>query len=322
VVQITVQSKCLRISSRRLDTSGDPQLQAISQKNYDLCVQAANRITSIAVTFKERFYVRRAPVFLSYYVFTASIMHVTTRAFLVQSSIEVALTPIPVVNAYPDDPQARKGLTTCMDVLQRMSIAWPSAGRAWELLFGCKANILSSVNSLSTDVVRTQKRTADHFFDEEATVYQVELLPATQEERSESVHGQPQQQQQESSLVGSQNFYTIYDRWAGEDSLNGFTASLSTAVLPQQYSTGFLDRVAVQHSNIGTPTAVDVSSQQDMSVRRRGYPRYWSDFSALTQLGAPFSNSIEHVAQQHQQTHSQMQPISGQYSSPYGEQHI
>ncbi|KAH9974092.1 fungal-specific transcription factor domain-containing protein [Lactifluus volemus] len=258
----------------RLDTSGDPQLQAISQKNYDLCVQAANRITSIAVTFKERFYVRRAPVFLSYYVFTASIMHVTT------------------LNAYPDDPQARKGLTTCMDVLQRMSIAWPSAGRAWELLFGCKANILSSVNSLSTDVVRTQKRTADHFFDEEATVYQVELLPATQEERSESVHGQPQQQQQESSLVGSQNFYTIYDRWAGEDSLNGFTASLSTAVLPQQYSTGFLDRVAVQHSNISTPTAVDVSSQQDMSVRRRGYPRYWSDFSALTQLDATHIRTI------------------------------
>ena len=309
------------ISPRRLDTSGDPQLQAISQKNYDLCVQAANRITSIAVTFKERYYVRRAPVFLSYYVFTASIMHVTTRAFLVQPSIEVALTPIPVVNAYPDDPQARKGLTTCMDVLQRMSVAWPSAGRAWELLFGCKANLLSSVNSLSTDVVRTQKRTADHFFDEEATVYQVELLPATQEERSEAVHDQSQQQQ-ESSLVGSQNFYTIYDRWPGEDSLNGFPASLSTAVLPQQYSTGFFDRVAVQDSNISTPTAVDGSSQQDMSVRRRAYPRYWSDFSALSQLGAPFSNSIEHVAQQHQQTHSQMHPISGQYSSLYGERHI
>jgi hypothetical protein len=247
-------------------------------------------------------------------------MHVTTRAFLVQPGIEVSLIPVPVVNAYPGDPQARKGLTTCMDVLQRMSVAWPSAGRAWELLHGNKANLLSSVDSLSTtDVVRIQKRTLDHFLNEEAAVYQVEPQPTTQEERSEAVHSQSQRQQ-ESPLVGFQNFYPIYDRWSGEDSLNGFT-SLSTSVLPQQYSTGFFDRVVVRDPNISTPGAVDVGPQQDLTVRRRGYPRYWNDFSALSQLGAPFSNSIDHVTQQHQQTHSQMYPISGQYSL-YGEQHL
>ncbi len=69
------------MSSGRSDDTDDPELRVLSQKNYDLCVQAANRITSIIVMFKERFCVRRAPVFLSYYVFTASIMHVTTRAF-------------------------------------------------------------------------------------------------------------------------------------------------------------------------------------------------------------------------------------------------
>ncbi|KAI0249787.1 fungal-specific transcription factor domain-containing protein [Lactifluus subvellereus] len=293
------------IQTRGLDDSGDPELRVISQKNYDFCVRAANRITSIVITFKGRFCVRRAPVFLSYYVFTASIMHVTT------------------LNAYPGDPQARKGLTTCMDVLQRMSVAWPSAGRAWELLYGCKANLLSSVDTLSTtDVVRTQKRTADHFLDDEAALYQVGLQPTTQGERSEAAHSQSQQQQ-ESTLSESQNFYSVYDRWPGEDSLNGFAAGLSTSVLPQQYSTGFFDRGVVQDSNIGATAVVGVSSQQDLSVRRRGYPRYWSDFSALSQLGAPFSNSIEHVAQQHQQQpHSQMYPASGQFYGNLPPSHV
>lgn len=308
------------MSSGRLDDSGDPELRVISQKNYDLCVRAANRITSTSITFKERFCLRRAPVFLSYYVFTASIMHVTTRAFPMQPGTEVTLILVPVVNAYPGDPQARKGLTICMDVLQSMSVAWPSAGRAWELLHGSKANLLSSVDSLSTtDVVRTQKRTADHFLDDEVALYQVELQPATQGERSEAPHSQSQQQQ-ESTLSESQNFYSIY-RWPGEDSLNGFAPGLSTSVLPQQYSTGFFDRGVVQDSNISATAAVGASSQQELPIRRRGYPRFWSDFSALSQLGAPFSNSIEHVAPQHEQPHSQMYPVSGQYSL-YGEQNL
>lgn len=57
----------------------DPQSFAISQKNYDLCVQAANHITSVVATYKDNYCIKRAPVFLSYYVFSASIMHVTTR---------------------------------------------------------------------------------------------------------------------------------------------------------------------------------------------------------------------------------------------------
>lgn len=58
----------------------DPQTCAISQKNYDLCVQAANHITSVVATYKDNYCIKRAPVFLSYYVFSASVMHVTTRA--------------------------------------------------------------------------------------------------------------------------------------------------------------------------------------------------------------------------------------------------
>jgi hypothetical protein len=196
-----------------------------------------------------------------------------------------------------------------MDVLQRMSIAWPSAGRAWELLYGSKANLHVPVCSLSTtDVVRTQKRTADHFLDDDASLYQVELPSLAPGEQSETVHGQPQPEQ------GSQNFYSFSDRWPGEGGPVDFAGSLSTSVLPQQYSTGFLDRAVVRGSNANSPAGVGVSSQQELSVGRRGYPRYWSDYSTLSHLGAPFASSLEHESQQHQQPHPQTYPISGQYA--------
>ncbi|KAI0321497.1 fungal-specific transcription factor domain-containing protein, partial [Amylostereum chailletii] len=104
----------------------EPDATSSAQKNYDLCVQAANRITSIVAAYQDHYCIRRAPVFLSYYLFTAGIMHVNT------------------LNVYPDDPQARKGLTTCLDVLKLMETVWPSAGRAWELLHGSKVNLASA----------------------------------------------------------------------------------------------------------------------------------------------------------------------------------
>jgi len=70
--------------SQRLDRqdSCDPELRVISQKNYDLCIQAANRITSIGMASEAHLTVRRAPVFFSFYVFSASIMHVCTRELI------------------------------------------------------------------------------------------------------------------------------------------------------------------------------------------------------------------------------------------------
>ena len=232
--------------------------------------------------------------------------------------MDIMLILVSIVNGYPDDPQARNGLATCMDVLRRMSIAWPSAGRAWELLYGSKANLRLSAGPLSmTDVVRTHKRSADHFLNDEASLYQVELNSTTQEGRSDTVHGQPHPEQ-ESTLGSSQIFYPLCDRWPGEGSLNDFTGSISTSVLPQQYSTGFFDRGVVRGSNANSAAGVGVSSQQESPVGRRGYPRYWGDYPALSELGAPFASSVEHASQQHQQPHSQTYPISGQYSL-YGE---
>ena len=69
----------------------------MSKKNYDLCVMAANHITNIGRSlpplfdhikiylfentvsvYLETFCPRRSPVFLSYYIFTAGITHLTT----------------------------------------------------------------------------------------------------------------------------------------------------------------------------------------------------------------------------------------------------
>jgi hypothetical protein len=73
----------MMVISGRLDPdSSDRELRVISQKNYDLCIQAANRITSVGVAFEEHLTVRRAPVFFSFYVFSASIMHVCTRELI------------------------------------------------------------------------------------------------------------------------------------------------------------------------------------------------------------------------------------------------
>lgn len=40
---------------------------------------------------------------------------------------------------YPDDPQGQHGLDNCMNMLERISIIWPSAWRANEILTGVKA---------------------------------------------------------------------------------------------------------------------------------------------------------------------------------------
>jgi hypothetical protein len=207
-----------------------------------------------------------------------------------------------------------------MDVLQRLSMTWPSAGRAWELLYGSKANLKNTVGSLTTpDIVRTQKRTADHFLDDDVSLYRVELHPTTQGGRSEVLHSQPPPEP-ESTLGSPQNFYPLCDRWPGEGGLSDFAGSLSTSVLPQQYSTGFFDRGVVRGSNAGSAADVGLGSQQESPVGRRGFSRYWGDYSALSQLpvDAPFAGSIAHESQQHQQHHSQGYPMSGQYSL-YGE---
>ncbi|KAF9448449.1 hypothetical protein P691DRAFT_792603 [Macrolepiota fuliginosa MF-IS2] len=117
------------------DDQTDPDdLELInSRKSYELCASAANHITSIVTAYRERYPLNRCSVFLCYYVFTASIMHVIS------------------VNAYPDDPQARINLRRCLDALSAMRHVWPAAERALELFSGAKMNL--SIPGVNTAAV-------------------------------------------------------------------------------------------------------------------------------------------------------------------------
>ncbi|KAF8512680.1 fungal-specific transcription factor domain-containing protein [Hysterangium stoloniferum] len=111
------------INVRRKATAEDPDDPA-SRKSFDLCAMAATKISNIVRLYKLNFCIKRSPAFLTYYVFSAGIMHMTT----------LSMPP-------SDDVQALLGLQTCMETLQSMSTLWPSAGRAWELLYGAKIDM-------------------------------------------------------------------------------------------------------------------------------------------------------------------------------------
>ncbi|KAG8928581.1 hypothetical protein FRC01_005706 [Tulasnella sp. 417] len=78
-------------SSPGSSSSGEPEdLAAVMAKAFATCQNAANQITNIASAFADAFCIRRAPAIFTYYIFTASIMHVTSRPTLNQ----YALPPI------------------------------------------------------------------------------------------------------------------------------------------------------------------------------------------------------------------------------------
>ncbi|KAI0037058.1 fungal-specific transcription factor domain-containing protein, partial [Vararia minispora EC-137] len=256
-----------------LGSAHDPHLRAISQRNYDLCVQAANHITSIVSLYQEHYCLRRGPVFLCYYIFTAAIMHVIT------------------LNAYPDDPQARRGLTSCMHVLRLLDTVWPSALRAWELLHGSKVNVTlngsdasslepsppapaPATTSASRQKDRLHKRSAETFLTDDARFFP-----------SASVSSGPRLSYAQSG-GHTPSFYASppsYERWGSSD--QPFSDSLSTSGLPQQYSTGFIDRLPP----LSTPAQ---SAGQGTSAAR--YPQYWNDYAALNPLGVPYGGQDRH----------------------------
>lgn len=233
-----------------------------SHRSQDICVQAANKITAIVATYTEKFSICKAPVFLSYYVFTASITHVS------------------ILTSFPDDPQARLGLNKCMETLRTMDVIWPSAGRAWELLNGNKVNLLGhsskTYSNNPTERQQHHKRPADTQLPDNSPRNgggsQASGFSQVYANGASDMGSYP-------SLVDPSNHSPYYDysRWLGSTDLlgNATTNNLSTSLLPQQYSTGFVGGV----------------SRSSQGHRHRGsdpnarYPQpLWTDHSAMGQL--------------------------------------
>lgn len=204
-----------------------------------------------------------------------------------------------------------------MEVLQRMRVIWPSAWRALELLHGAKAQLerptADAPPSRGPIPSPRNKRSAEEPIEEE-----VEEVP----ERSRSTVSQdsvvyrqpasypvatsPGQSQGPASHAPASQGYALpmdlpqggpssymppsYDRWAADTSaLSNFSGSLSTSVLPQQYSTGLVDER--MGSSLGR-------SAERQSAR---YPQYWNDYSALGQMETTYGV-----------------PVMGEMVSPHG----
>ncbi|KAG8948397.1 hypothetical protein FRC04_009767 [Tulasnella sp. 424] len=130
-------------SSPGSSSSGEPEdAAAIMAKAFATCQNAANQITNIASAFADAFCIRRAPAIFTYYIFTASIMHVTS---LLENPVDV---------------QASLGLQKTMTILKELSVVWPSARRAWDLLDGVKIDVRRAELALLQNAPERKKRSA------------------------------------------------------------------------------------------------------------------------------------------------------------------
>ncbi|THH29489.1 hypothetical protein EUX98_g4687 [Antrodiella citrinella] len=230
-----------------------------SRKAYDLCAQAANHISSIVFIYIQKHCPRRASVFLSYYVFTAAIMHVAT------------------LKSYPDDPQAGLGLHRCMDILHRMQSIWPSAWRAYQLIQGSKVHPQDLRASVSPSGLDRRKRSADHALEQHQAPLPEPLYRDSQGYARPPSSAHPQQAypiRLDISPVEPPTFFPPFERWGPDGTpMGNFSGgTLTTSVLPQQFSTGF-DARTRGHS--------------DRSAQR--FPQYWNDYSAIGQIESAYT---------------------------------
>lgn len=185
---------------------------------------------------------------------------------------------------YPEDTQARVGLNKCMDVLKRMRHLWPSAFRALELLQGSKVNSQGAQDlaAFRSRISDRPKRSAEHPLDAEEE-------SGTRLLTSEQLYRQQQSFQPVSTpspvhqgfaisnlqLPAAEPSYPSYDRWSSEAPMANYPGSLSTSVLPQQYSTGLVDeRIS--------------SASRHPERQGQRYPQFWNDYTALAQMDTPY----------------------------------
>ncbi|KAJ7726934.1 hypothetical protein B0H16DRAFT_262071 [Mycena metata] len=261
-----------------------------AEKSYELCAGAANHITTIATLYSETYTLKHCAVFLCYYIFTASIMHVTS------------------LFAYPTDPQARMGLAKCMDALKEMEIVWPSAARALDLLRGTQTTLPESEsdvsspasNSSSTIVRSARKRSAPHTLDDSDAFAPPPSAPETflVPRQFPPIYAANGHHQHYAIEAGSNPtaYYppqaSPYERWPVEGAGAGmgvpagalaFQGTLSTAVMGPAYSTGLVDE-RLRHDS-----GAEARFGQQAPPQQHQQQQYWNDYAAFqTPLGGGY----------------------------------
>ena len=234
-----------------------------------------------------------------------------------------------------------------MDILNRMSVIWPSAWRALELLTGAKEQLrlgqaadAPALRSVASEPRLKRAAEDDGAGAEDATVgpsaralSQEAYRPQAQAQanfvvpsQSGQHAAQQQQQQQQQSYALSMDMHAggagstylppSYDRWSTDASaLSGFSGSLSTSVLPPQYSTGLVDeRLGGALDRAGGGGGAERAGAR--------HPQYWNDYSALGQMettyGVPVLGEMGHggAHAQHDghQAHTHPMYVADQYA--------
>ncbi|KAJ7628726.1 fungal-specific transcription factor domain-containing protein [Roridomyces roridus] len=274
VLTLHMQYWCAALLLHRPFSSPGPEegdVRGNAEKSYELCAAAANHITTIAVLYADTYTLKHCPVFHCYYIFTASIMHVTS------------------LSAHPSDPQARMGLTKCMDALREMEIIWPAAARALELLRGAQATLANpELVSNNTQSIR-RKRSATQSLEDRPFVPSssqsgpenfVAVRPYVQVYQPNGHYGM---EQPRSSYYPQPP--SPYERWQSESAPGpmgagalAYQGTVSTAVMGPAYSTGLVEershRVAPQE---GEPR---YEHQQQQFWGEYAFPHVGSGYSA------------------------------------------
>ena len=158
-----------------------------------------------------------------------------------------------------------------------MQSIWPSAWRAYQLLQGSKVRPQELRPSVSPPVSDRRKRSADHAALEQHLSDSIYRESQNYARPSPST-GQPQQGYSMGIDIPPTEppaFFPQFERWGPDgNAVNNFPVStLSTSVLPQQFSTGF----------------VDERSQRNSDRAAQRFPQYWSDYSSLGQMDSAYS---------------------------------
>ena len=278
-------------------------------------------------------------------------MHVTSR---MSSFISlVTMSSHSAGSIYPNDPQARIGMSKCMDALQDMEVVWPSAARANELLRGSSV-MLNSSNSgqapLPSISHERQKRAAEDTAEADVVyersqphVRSSDTLPALGEgytntwrstqlsgTRHDADHAQAFGAENPADFAGvplSTSQSSTYYPWPSDgSSYPSFPGTLSTSVLPQMYSTGLIDENRIGHSLSSTshPTQSRLSGHESgpgayAQTGAGRYPQFWNDYTSFPQLGMAYNQPLPQQRASPQQQDGMYLPVSGQYGGIYSE---
>jgi hypothetical protein len=202
---------------------------------------------------------------------------------------DLYLTPN-VVAMNPSDPHAHSGFTKCVNGLRSMGVTWPSAGRALVLFTGAKTGSpdTSMVElTQSSTVGERHKRTAEHDLDDSSYGYSASpnSTPASNPaqpleyghvSKTGNIRSQyPQQPPHLRRTVSLEAYFTDRRGYTPDPSASAwlpaigpyepttfiddsgyipdvdtFSIPLSTAVLPQLYSSGFVDEMEGHIRNV------------------------------------------------------------------------